>query len=61
MKDKNKVTSTTPLHYQYPFVSKDGIPANFNKLTLIDYKSKEIEEYEVLFFHRLMKKNYNED
>lgn len=60
MKDKNKINSIAPLHYQYPFVSKDDIPENFNKLILIDYKSKEIEEYEVLFFHRLMKKNYGD-
>ncbi|MDP2681640.1 MAG: hypothetical protein Q8P28_02370 [Deltaproteobacteria bacterium] len=58
MTDKNKISSIAPLNYQYPSVSKDSIPAGFNKLFPIDYKSEEIEEYEVLFFHRLMKKNY---
>lgn len=59
MTDK-KVSSIAPLHYQYPLVSKDSIPADFKKLIPIDYESEKIEKYEVLFFHRLMKKNYGE-
>lgn len=60
MTNKNKFSSIAPLHYQYPLVSKGSIPADFNKLIPIDHKSEEIEKYEVLFFHRLMKKNYGE-
>lgn len=57
MTDKNKITSIAPLHYQYSLVSKESVPEN-SKFFQIDYKSKEIKEYEVLFFHRLLKKNY---
>lgn len=60
MTDKNNNPFIAPLYYQYPLVSKDSIPAEFNKLVPIDYKNKEIAKYEVLFFHRLMKKNYGE-
>jgi hypothetical protein len=57
MKNKDKVTSIAPLHYQSPQVSKESLPSKYKSIP-IDYKSKEIGEYEVLFFHRLMKKNY---
>jgi len=59
MKNKDKVVSIAPLHYQYSLVSKESLPPKYKFLQL-DYKSKEIDEYEVLFFHRLMKKNYGE-
>jgi len=59
MKDKDKIISIAPLCYQYSLVSKESIPPKY-RLLPIDYKSKEIDEYEVLFFHRLMKKNYGE-
>ena len=57
MTNKNKIPSIAPFHYQYSSVPKESIPENY-KLFPISYKSKEIGEYEVLFFHRLMKKNY---
>jgi len=57
MKEKNKLTSIAPLHYQYSLVPKESIPKRYKQFP-IDYKTQEIEEYEVLFFHRLMKKNY---
>lgn len=57
MVDKNKTISIAPLHYQYAAVPKESIPHKY-KLVLIDYKKDEIGLYEVLFFHRLMKKNY---
>lgn len=57
MVDKNKITSIAPLHYQYAAVPKESIPQKY-KLFPIDYKNGEVEAYEVLFFHRLMKKNY---
>jgi len=57
MKEKNKLTSIAPLHYQYSLVPKESIPKTYKQFP-IDYKTQEIEEYEVLFFHRLMKKHY---
>ncbi len=57
MKEKNKLTSIAPLHYQYSLVPKDSIPKTYKQFP-IDYRTQEIEEYEVLLFHRLMKKNY---
>ena len=57
MTNKNKIPSIAPFHYQYSSVPKESIPEN-SKLFPISYKSKEIGEYEVLFFHLLMKKNY---
>ncbi len=57
MKKKNLHTSIAPLHYQYSLVPKESIPKTYKQFP-IDYKTKEIQEYEVLFFHRLMKKNY---
>ena len=57
MKDKNKIVSIAPLYYQYPLAAKEMIPEKY-RLLPIDYKSEEIEAYEVLFFHRLLKKNY---
>lgn len=57
MKDKNKIVSIAPLYYQYPLLPKESIPQEY-RLLPIDYRSQEIDEYEVLFFHRLLKNNY---
>lgn len=57
MKDKNKVVSIAPLSYRYPLVPKESVPEQY-RLRPIDYKSQEIEEYDVLFFHRLLEKHY---
>jgi hypothetical protein len=59
MKKKNDIPSIAPLHYQYTALPKDDLPEQY-KLIPINFKNKEIEEYEVLFFHRLMKKNYGD-
>jgi hypothetical protein len=59
MTKKNDIPSIAPLHYQYMLLSKDDLPGQY-KLIPINFKTKEIEEYEVLFFHRLMKKNYGD-
>jgi hypothetical protein len=57
MKDKDKIVSIAPLFYQYPSAPKETIPEK-HRLLPIDYKSQDIQAYDVLFFHRLMKKNY---
>lgn len=57
MKDNNKIVSIAPLCYQYPLAAKETVPEKYMLLP-IDYKSEDIEAYDVLFFHRLMKKNY---
>lgn len=57
MKDKTNIVSIAPLDYRYPLAAKESVFEKY-RLSPIDYKSEEIEAYEVLFFHRLMKKNY---
>jgi len=56
---KNGMPSIAPLHYQYLLLPKGDIPERY-KLFPITFKIEEIEKFEVLFFHRLMKKNYGE-
>ncbi len=74
MPDKNKIPSIAPLHYKYPSISAEDMPqveeevlkdkgikvTPSNKFTLfpITFKNEEIESFEVLFFHRLLKRNY---
>lgn len=59
MTHKNEIPTIAPLHYQYSSLQKESIQEDY-KLFPISYKSKEIAEYEVLFFHCLMKKNYGD-
>jgi hypothetical protein len=54
---KKKNPSIAPLHYQYSLLPKENIPTIYKQFP-IDYRTQEIEQYEVLFLHRLMKKNY---
>jgi hypothetical protein len=74
MSEKNKMPSIASLHYKYPSIAKDDIPhveeaildekgVKFiptGKFTLfpITFKIEEIDAFEVLFFHRLLKRNY---
>lgn len=56
---KNCPPSIVPLNYQYSYLHKSDIPNNL--LTMpVNYRKKDIEEYEVIFFHRLLKMNYGE-
>ncbi len=57
MKNTNTISSIAPLHYQYPPALLGEIPDDYNLLP-ITFKLNEVEEFEVLFFHRLMMKNY---
>ena len=57
MKEKDKIVSIAPLAYQHTLAPRDATPEPYT-LCPIDYKSQEIEAYDVLFFHRLMKQNY---
>lgn len=54
-----KVTSIAPLAYQYIFLSQEEIPDKCN-LYPINYKEDELNEYDVLFVHRLLRKNYGD-
>jgi len=74
MAQENKIPSIGPLHYKYPSIAKEDIPqveeaildekgVKFiptGKFTLfpITFKIEEIEAFEILFFHRLLKRNY---
>ena len=74
MPERNKIPSIAPLHYKYPLIAAEDMPevedAILNekgvkfipstKFTLfpITFKNEEIEAFEVLFFHRLLKRNY---
>jgi hypothetical protein len=54
---KDKIPSIAPFHYKYPSLSAEDVPDNF-KLFPISFRNEEIKQFEVLFFHRLMKENY---
>ena len=74
MSEENKIPSIAPLYYKYPSIAKEDMPevdvilvdqngVKFippTKFTLfpITFKNEEIEAFEVLFFHRLLKRNY---
>lgn len=74
MTEKNKIPSIAPLHYKYPSIAQEDIPqveeaildekgvkfVPTGKFSLfpITFKIEEIEAVEVLFLHRLLKKNY---
>ncbi len=74
MIEKSKIPSIAPLHYKYPAVAAEIIPqveeaildekgvkfVPTGKFTLfpITFKAEETEAFEVLFFHRLLKRNY---
>jgi hypothetical protein len=74
MSEENKIPSIAPLHYKYPSIAAEDMPeveeviltqngVKFipsTKFTLfpITFKTEEIEAFEVLFFHRLLKRNY---
>jgi hypothetical protein len=74
MPNKDKIPSIAPLHYKYPSIAAEDMPeveeaildekgVKFipsTKFTLfpITFKNEEIEAFEVLFFHRLLKRNY---
>ncbi len=57
MTNKDKIKSIAPLHYQYSRVRSDSVPAEY-KLFSIEHRCDETNEYEVVFYHRLMIKNY---
>ncbi|MDI6764830.1 MAG: hypothetical protein QME83_17645, partial [Thermodesulfobacteriota bacterium] len=57
MSNKDKIPSIAPLHYKYPSLSAENMPDKFI-LFPITFRNEEIEEFEVLFFHRLLKRNY---
>jgi hypothetical protein len=56
---KNSPPSIVPLNYQYSYLHKSDIPNDFITMP-VNYRKKDIEEYEVIFFHRLLKNNYGE-
>jgi len=56
---KDNPPSIAPLSYQYSYLHKNEIPNNFITMP-VNYRKKDIEEYEVIFFHRLLKNNYGE-
>jgi hypothetical protein len=74
MTEKNNIPSIAPLHYKYPSIAKEDIPqveeaildekgVKFipsGKFSLfpITFKNEEIEAVEILFLHRLLKRNY---
>jgi hypothetical protein len=57
MSNKDKILSIAPLHYKYPSLSAEDMPDKFI-LFPITFRNEEIEEFEVLFLHRLLKRNY---
>jgi len=74
MSEKDKIPSIVPLHYKYPSIAAEDLPkvedaiidekgimfVPTGEFTLfpITFKREEIEAFEVLFFHRLLKRNY---
>lgn len=74
MANKEKTPSIAPLHYKYPSIAAEDLPQVEDevledkgitvipspKFTLfpITFKDEEIKTFEVLFFHRLLKRNY---
>ena len=56
---KDKIPSIAPFHYRYPLLSKESLPEEY-KLFHVSHRDKELKEYDPLFFHRLMKKNYGD-
>jgi hypothetical protein len=53
----DKIPSIAPLPYKYPSLSAEDMPDKFI-LFPITFRNEEIEEFEVLFFHRLLKRSY---
>ncbi len=58
---RKKPPSITPLRldYKYPKLSKEDLPKS-HKLHPLTFRKDEIENFHVLFFHRLLKKVYGE-
>jgi hypothetical protein len=57
MSQKSKVPSIVPLHYKYQKLERDDIPHAYN-LFPIPHKIEEIGKFEIIIFHRILKKNY---
>ncbi len=55
MPNKSKIPSIAPLNYKYAVIKEGDIPHNMKPFQ-ITYKLEEIQKFEVLFFHRLLKK-----
>jgi hypothetical protein len=74
MAERDKIPSIAPLHYKYPLIAAGDIPpveeevleekgikvVPSTKFILfpISFRTEEIKAFEVLFFHRLLKRNY---
>jgi len=54
-----KIPNIAPLDYQYTFIEKKDIPSKYT-LYSIDYRKDEVESFGVLFFHRLLRKNFGD-
>lgn len=54
-----RVTNIAPLNYQYMLIESANIPMPYNRYR-IDHKKDEVSQFEVLFFHRLMRKNFGD-
>ncbi len=54
---KFKASPKVLLNIRFPLIIKENLPENYT-IEKISYKNDEIEKYDVLFFHRLMRKNY---
>ncbi len=55
MLEKDKIRSIAPLHYRYPLVEE--MPDKYT-LCPVPFGNEEVQKFGVLFFYRLMKKNY---
>ena len=55
MPNKKKIPSIAPLSYKYAVIKGGNVPPNMKPFQ-ITYKVEEIHKFEVLFFHRLLRK-----
>ena len=55
----NLSSHTTRLRDRYPLVLKESITEKYKSVP-VSYKSEEIEAFDVVLFHRLMKRNYGD-
>ncbi len=54
-----KIPNIAPLSFQYPIIEIEDIPRE-HTLCPIDYRKDEVDSFDVLFFHRLLRKNYGD-
>ena len=54
-----KALPKVTLNNRFLLIKNENLPENYT-IEKISYKNDEIEKYDVIFFHRLMRKNYGE-